>query len=75
MADMVEGKQVYCLQVGEGPPCDGRSPARSRDRIVAQCFIGDKDIAAEMVHLRQACDWPHYSAGHYELDTATCVRR
>ena len=72
LAAMVEGKQVHCLQVGEGTPCDGRSKSKSRDRAVAQCFIGDKDIAAEMVRLKQACDWPRYSNGHYKLDSSTC---
>lgn len=74
LADMVEGKQVHCLQVGEGTPCDGRSPAKSRDRMVAQCFIGNKDVAAEMVKLGQACDWPRHSKGHYKLDSATCTK-
>jgi hypothetical protein len=42
--------------------------------MVAQCFIGDKDIAAEMVHLRQACDWPHFSGGHYRIEAETCSK-
>jgi endonuclease YncB( thermonuclease family) len=47
-ATLIEGKQVHCLQVGPGTPCDGRSKAISLRRAMAQCFIGDKDIAAEM---------------------------
>jgi endonuclease YncB( thermonuclease family) len=74
LASMIRGKQVHCLQVGLETPCDGRSRPTHRDRSVAQCFIGDKDIAAEMVRLRQACDWPHYSGGHYRIDAETCVR-
>lgn len=74
LAAMIEGKQVHCLQVGLETPCDGRSRPTNRDRVVAQCFIGDKDVAAEMVRLRQACDYPRYSAGYYRLDNATCVR-
>ncbi|AWM07618.1 thermonuclease family protein [Bradyrhizobium symbiodeficiens] len=74
LAELVEGKQVHCLQVGEGTPCDGRSKPWSRDRAVAQCFIGDKDIAAEMVRSKHACDWPRFSNGVYRLDAATCVR-
>lgn len=58
LAELIEGKQVHCLQVGEGTPCDGRSKPWSRDRAVAQCFLGDKDVAAEMVRLKRACDWP-----------------
>lgn len=72
---MVEGKQVHCLQVGEDTPCDGRSPPWNHNRAVAQCFIGDKDIAAEMVGLGQACDWPRFSNGHYKLNAATCQRK
>lgn len=75
LAAMIEGKQVHCLQVGLETPCDGRSRPTNRDRVVAQCFIGDKDVATEMVRLRQACDWPRFSAGHYWIDDNTCVRR
>lgn len=74
LANMIRGKQVHCLQVGLGTPCDGRSKPTNRDRAVAQCFIGDKDIAAEMVKLGQACDWPHFSGGHYWVAADTCVR-
>ncbi|UGY28163.1 thermonuclease family protein [Bradyrhizobium septentrionale] len=74
LAALIEGKQIHCLQVGLETPCDGRSRPRNRDRVVAQCFIGHKDVAAEMVRLRQACDWPRFSAGHYLLDKDTCVR-
>jgi endonuclease YncB( thermonuclease family) len=64
---MVEGKQVHCLQVGLGTLCDGQSKQVNNKRKVAQCFVGDRDIAAEMVRLRQACDWPHFSGGHYRI--------
>lgn len=46
---MVEGKEVRCIQVGGGTPCDGRSRPTNRDRIVAQCFVGDRDAAMEMI--------------------------
>lgn len=49
LARLIEGKDVSCIQVGGGTPCDGRSKPTSRDRIVAQCFIGDKDIGMEMI--------------------------
>lgn len=73
LATLIQGKQVHCLQVGAGTPCDDRSRPTNRDRIVAQCFIGKRDIAAEMIRLRQACDWPYFSGGHYRLDAETCI--
>jgi micrococcal nuclease len=42
----------------------------SCDRIVAQCFVGDLDIAMEMVSAGQAKDWPKFSGGYY----STCKR-
>jgi len=75
LADMIEGKLVHCIQVGQGTRCDGRSKPQSRNRIVAQCFIADKDVAMEMVRAKQACDWPRYSGGYYHVDEDTCVRR
>jgi endonuclease YncB( thermonuclease family) len=32
LSNMIEGKQVHWLQVGEGTPCDGKSKPTSRDR-------------------------------------------
>jgi endonuclease YncB( thermonuclease family) len=64
LSNMVEGKLVHCLQVGEGTACDGRSKPNSRDRIVAQCFLDKLDIAEEMVKSGTACDWPRFSGGH-----------
>jgi len=66
LAQLIEGKEVRCIQVGGGTPCDGRSRATSRDRIVAQCFIGTKDIGMEMVCAGKAVDLPKYSNGYYE---------
>ena len=62
---LTEGKEVRCVQVGGGTPCDGRSPPISRDRIVAQCFVGDRDIAMEMICSGNAIDWPKFSGGYY----------
>lgn len=67
-------QQVRCVQVGQGTPCDGRSKPFSRDRTVAQCFLGDKDIAAEQVRAGHACDWSKFSSGHYRVNAQTCVR-
>jgi endonuclease YncB( thermonuclease family) len=70
---LIAGKTVRCLQVGDGTPCDGRSCPKNRDRIVAQCFLGNLDIAAEMVRADMACDWPWFSGGHYRLSPSTCI--
>jgi endonuclease YncB( thermonuclease family) len=65
LASIVADKQVRCLQVGHGTVCDGRSKPTSRDRIVAQCFIGRKDIAQQLVEQGHACDWRKFSGGYY----------
>jgi len=62
---LVEGKTVRCVQVGDGTVCDGRSKPTSYDRIVAQCFVGDQDIAASLVAAGVACDWTRFSGGYY----------
>jgi endonuclease YncB( thermonuclease family) len=75
LANMIEGKTVHCLQMGEGTVCDGKSKPTSRDRIVAQCFLDKLDIAEEMVRSGTACDWPKFSGGHYKISDATCSRK
>jgi endonuclease YncB( thermonuclease family) len=70
---MIGDKIVRCVQVGAGTPCDGRSRPTNRGRVVAQCFVGTLDVAAEMVRDRHACDWPKFSGGHYRLTAATCT--
>jgi endonuclease YncB( thermonuclease family) len=62
---LIRGKTINCTPVGEGTPCDGRSARKSHDRIVAQCFVDGKDIAAEMVRSGHAKDWPKFSGGYY----------
>jgi micrococcal nuclease len=62
---LVEGKQVRCIQVGDGTPCDGRSRPTNRDRIVAQCFVESTDIAGKLVERGFACDWERFSGGYY----------
>jgi endonuclease YncB( thermonuclease family) len=74
LVDLVLRKQVKCVKVGDGTPCDGRSKPTNRDRIVAQCFVGELDIGREMVRTGHACDWPRFSAGHYKLEPKTCSR-
>ena len=75
LSNMIEGKLVHCLQVGEGTVCDGKSKPNSRDRIVAQCFLDKLDIAEEMTKSGTACDWPKFSGGHYKVSDKTCVRK
>ncbi|MGH6804867.1 MAG: thermonuclease family protein [Methyloceanibacter sp.] len=65
LRQLVEGKIVRCIQVGNGTPCDGRSKPTSHDRIVAQCFVDGADIAAHMVEQGFACDWIKFSGGTY----------
>ena len=74
LSNMIEGKTFHCLQVGEGTPCDGKSKANSRDRAVAQCFLGKLDIAEEMARSGTVCDWPKFSGGRYRISDKTCVR-
>src|ERR1700731_4810213 len=72
LANMIEGKTIHCLQVGEGTACDGRSKPNNRDRVVAQCFLDKLDIAEEMTKSGTACDWPKFSGGRYKVGEATC---
>jgi endonuclease YncB( thermonuclease family) len=74
LSTLIEGKLVHCLQVGDGTVCDGRSKPTSRDRKVAQCFLGKLDVAEEMARSGTVCDWPKFSAGHYKINQATCSR-
>lgn len=67
---VLAGGQVTCIAVGDGTTCDGRSQRFNRDRVVAQCFSGNADIACELVKSGHARDWPKYSGGHY----ARCAR-
>ena len=61
--------------LGEGTVCDGKSKPKSRDRIVAQCFLDKLDIAEEMAKSGTACDWPKFWGGHYKISDATCSRK
>ena len=64
---LVQGKTIKCVPVGEGSVCDGRSRRKNRDRLVAQCFISTRDIAASLVRDGHACDWARFSGGHYRI--------
>ena len=65
LAGLLKDRTVQCIQVGNGTVCDGRSRPTNRDRIVAQCFVGSKDIARELVKGGFACDWVKVSGGAY----------
>jgi endonuclease YncB( thermonuclease family) len=59
---------VRCVQVGNGTVCDGRSKPTNRDRVVAQCFVDDIDVAAVLVERGLACDWKTFSGAYYSRD-------
>jgi endonuclease YncB( thermonuclease family) len=59
-------RELRCVRVNEGTVCDGRSPPTSRGRVVAQCFLDNKDVATIMIRARMACDWPKFSDSHYQ---------
>ena len=65
MNELIAHKDLRCIPVGEGSVCDGKSRPTSYERLVAQCYLGDLDIADEMVRTGHACDWLRYSGGHY----------
>ncbi len=65
LRSMTRDQIVTCVPVGEGTVCNGRSRRRNGNRLVAQCFVGGKDIAAELVRQGLACDWVSFSGGHY----------
>jgi len=62
---ITRGRNIRCVIVGSGTPCDGRSRRTSYDRVVAQCFVGDADLAASLVRSGNAKDWKRFSGGYY----------
>lgn len=54
LAELTRGKTLVCKRRGA-----------SYNRVVAQCWIGDRDVAAELVRLGAAVDDPRYSRGRY----------
>lgn len=62
----LEGKDVNCIQVGGGTPCDGKAAIRYGDAPVVQCFTSDRqDIAKVLSDKGITCDIPAQSGGHY----------
>jgi len=54
LAELTRGQTVVCRRRG-----------KSYDRIVAQCFVGNRDLAAELVRKGAALDAPRFSKGRY----------
>ncbi len=54
LARLTTGKTLVCRRKG-----------KSYERVVAQCWIGPRDLAAELVRQGHAADLPKYSRGHY----------
>lgn len=68
LRNLTKTSVVRCVQVGDGTVCDGRSRPTNYDRIVAQCFVGDIDIAAALIEQGVVCDWIKFSGGYYSAD-------
>lgn len=61
-----QGRQLNCIQVGGGTPCDGRVAASFGDSLVAQCFTEERlDVARELTARGYLCDRPAQSGGIY----------
>ena len=76
LSELVYGKTVSCVQVNQPPGtvCDRRSKPTNRDRVVAQCFVDGRDIAAELVQAGVACDWVRFSGGYYQRFGKACSK-
>ena len=66
LSEKIDKRKIRCVRVGESTVCDNRSKPTSKGKVVAQCFIGDDDVATIMIRARMACDWPRFSGGHYQ---------
>lgn len=73
LVSIVKAQTIRCRPVGEGTVCDGRSKRTNRDRIVAQCFVGEADIADMMIAKGHACDWVKFSGGYYSRKDKSVV--
>ncbi len=62
------GNLIKCTQVGGGTPCDGKAKPTNGEAIVAQCFVGTRDIAVDMVKHGFACDQTSVSGGRYSAE-------
>ncbi|MER2536743.1 MAG: hypothetical protein ABTQ31_16435 [Rhizobiaceae bacterium] len=59
------GRDVTCVPVGLGTPCDGRASATFGRALVVQCMDGDVDMAADLADKGILCDLPEQSGGRY----------
>jgi len=66
LSEKIEKREIRCVRVGEGTLCDNHSKPTNKGKVIAQCFIGDDDVATIMIRARMACDWPKFSGGHYQ---------
>ena len=55
MLGLVDGKSVRCELTG----------ARTYDRLVGTCYLGNKDIGISVIEAGLALDCSHYSGGRY----------
>lgn len=58
LANITAGQTLVCKRRG-----------KSYDRIVAQCWIGRRDVADQLVHQGHAVDLPKFSRGYYSRGT------
>lgn len=77
LASQIDGRRIRCVPVGDGTVCDGRSPKKSWDRHVAQCYMGTDDIALPLIRAGLACDYTKHSGGYYRRAAGAkpCVGR
>lgn len=65
LAGLVAEKSVRCTPFGEGTPCDGIARGETYKRKIAQCFVGDVDLAVELIRTGSACASPGESGDAY----------
>lgn len=75
LSALVAGKTVRCVPLGEGTPCDGIANGEIYKRRIAQCFVEDKDLAAEMIRSKSACAWKAESGEAYTALGCVSERR
>ncbi len=66
LEQVARGQHARCVVVGGGTPCDTRSAVINNRRVVAQCYVGDVDLARSLTDNGHACDWTKFSGGHYQ---------
>ena len=64
MLDLVMGKRVRCELTG----------AKTYDRFVGTCYLGDQDIGAAVIEAGLALDCPRFSDGRYAAVETAAAR-